>query len=66
MRLGKRNCTAKELASRLGISVSTVKKYTSIPRAEYLATHTLYKDAPWEAEGICRATWYNRRKRVQK
>jgi hypothetical protein len=32
-------------------------------RAEYLATHTISRDKPWEAEGISRRTWYYRRKR---
>lgn|SRR5262249_44651245 len=32
-------------------------------RAEWLATHSLSRDQPWKAEGVCKATWYRRQKR---
>jgi transcriptional regulator with XRE-family HTH domain len=61
--VGRRNTTAKKLAERLGLSVRTIRKYTSIDRAEYLATHTLTTvQKPWIDMGISRATWYRRRK----
>ncbi|SDG52382.1 hypothetical protein [Alloyangia pacifica] len=31
-----------------------------VPREEYLATHRVSRDKPWEAHGISRATWYRR------
>jgi hypothetical protein len=31
-------------------------------RAEYLESHSLSKNKPWEAEGMSRATWYRRQK----
>jgi hypothetical protein len=34
-------------------------------REQYLASHTLSKDKPWEAEGISKATWYRRRTQVE-
>jgi transcriptional regulator with XRE-family HTH domain len=58
MKLGRRKGkTARELAERLGISISTVQKYTSIDRAEYEA-QSLTKAKPWAALGVSRATWY--------
>jgi len=63
-KLGRRNCTAKELAQRLKISTRTVQKYTSIPRAEYEA-NALTKSMPWQAVGMSRATWYRHGKPTQ-
>lgn len=57
MKLGRRKGTARELAERLGISVRTVQKYTSIDRADYEA-QSLRKAKPWAAFGVSRATWY--------
>lgn len=63
-KLGRRNCTAKSLAKRLGISERTVQKYTSIPRAEYEA-NALTHSKPWADLGMSRATWYRRGKPTQ-
>jgi transcriptional regulator with XRE-family HTH domain len=60
-KVGRRNCTAKALAARLGVSVRVVQKYTSIDRAEYEA-NSITRAAPWAAMGISRRTWYNRGK----
>jgi transposase len=65
MKLGRRNCTARELAQRLGIGLSTVQKYTSIPRSEYLAK-SVSKSKPWEALEMSRATWYRHGKPTSK
>jgi hypothetical protein len=41
------------------------RKRGSQPRAQYLAAHTTNRDQPWIAEGICRATWFKRKKGAQ-
>ena len=35
------------------------------PRAEYLATNSLSRNKPWEAENISKATWYRRRTKAE-
>ena len=61
----RRGVTIKELATIKNADPKTVAKYTSMPRADYLATHTVNRDKPWEDEGISRRTWYRRKKAQQ-
>jgi transcriptional regulator with XRE-family HTH domain len=64
-KVGRRNCTAKALAARLGVSVRVVQKYTSIARADYEA-NSISRAKPWAALGISRRTWYNHGKPTPK
>lgn len=52
-----RNMTQKEAAARLGMSVSTVKRYWSMSREQYEA-QSISRAQPWAALGMSRATWY--------
>lgn len=36
----------------------------AVSRAEYLVTHSLSRERPWETEGISRRTWYRRQMAV--
>ena len=56
-----RRKTAREIAEKVGLSIRTVQRHISRPRAEYLA-NSISRAKPWEAFGISRATWYNRGK----
>jgi predicted ArsR family transcriptional regulator len=58
----RRPGSARELAARLGISPRAVRRYIAEPRALYEASAAT-KGAPWQLEGISRATWYRRQKR---
>jgi predicted DNA-binding transcriptional regulator AlpA len=49
--------TAREIAEKCGLSIRTVQRHISRPRAEYLA-NSLSRSKPWEALGVSRATWY--------
>ena len=49
--------TAREIAEKLGLSIRTVQRHISRPRAEYLA-NSITRAKPWEAFGVSRATWY--------
>lgn len=57
----RRGTTAAKLAKKMGVNIKTVIKYTSQPRADYLA-NSLTRSKPWERLGISRATWYRRGK----
>lgn len=57
----KRRKTAREIAEKVGLSIRTVQRHISRPRAEYLA-NSITKAEPWVAMGISRATWYRRGK----
>lgn len=61
----RKGFTAQQLADKFGVTARTIRTYTSIPRAEYLATHTISRDKPWESEGVSRRTWYYRKKKNQ-
>lgn len=50
--------TAREIAEKCGLSLRTVQRHISRPRAEWLAKNTISKTKPWEALGLSRATWY--------
>lgn len=60
----KRKKTAREIAERLGIHPSTVRRYMAQPRADYEA-NSIERAKPWEALGISRATWFRRGKPEQ-
>jgi predicted DNA-binding transcriptional regulator AlpA len=49
--------TAREIAEKCGLSIRTVQRHISRPRAEYLA-NSITRAKPWEALGVSRATWY--------
>lgn len=51
------------MAEQFDVSVRTVQRTFSQPRAEYLA-ESLMRAKPWEALGMSRATWYRRGKPV--
>lgn len=53
--------TAREIAEKCGLSIRTVQRHISRPRAEYLA-QSLSRSKPWEALGVSRATWYRQGK----
>lgn len=53
--------TAREIAEKCGLSIRTVQRHISRPRAEYLA-NSLSRSKPWEALGMSRATWYRQGK----
>ena len=57
----KRPMTAKTMAAKFGVSVRTVQRIFSQPRAEYEA-NSLTKAKPWEALSMSRATWYRKGK----
>lgn len=56
-----RNMTQKEAAARLGMSISTIKRYWSMSREQYEA-QSITRAQPWAALGMSRATWYRRGK----
>ena len=56
--------TAREIAEKCGLSIRTVQRHISRPRAEYLA-QSLSRSKPWEALGVSRATWYRMGKPTQ-
>lgn len=60
----RRSISAAELALRLGTSVRTARRVWAEPRAEY-EVHSLMRMAPWRSQGVSRATWYRRRRRIQ-
>lgn len=58
----KRPMTAREMAEKFKVSESTITKWWSQTRTDYLAENTISRDKPWEKLGISRATWYRRGK----
>ena len=57
----KRPMKAREMAEQFNVSVRTVQRTFSQPRAEYEAK-SISRAKPWEALGMSRATWYRRGK----
>jgi len=60
----KRSITAEALARHLRTSVRTARRVWAEPRADYELRSTA-RNAPWETEGISRATWYRRQARTK-
>ena len=58
----RRNISAQALAKHLKTSVRTARRVWAEPRADYELRSTK-RSAPWEREGISRASWYRRRAR---
>jgi transcriptional regulator with XRE-family HTH domain len=58
----KRPMSAREMAEKFNVNKSTVTRWWSQTRADYLAENTISRDKPWEHLGISRATWYRRGK----
>ena len=58
----KRPITARAMAERFNCSIRTVMRAVALPRADYLAAHTVNRSKPWEAMGMSRATWYRKGK----
>ncbi|RKV83000.1 MAG: rep protein [Neisseria sp.] len=58
----KRPMTAREMAEKFNVAESTITRWWSQSRADYLAENTISRDKPWEKLGISRATWYRRGK----
>jgi hypothetical protein len=56
----QRSISAQALAARLKTSVRTARRIWAEPRADY-ELRSKMRSAPWETEGISRATWYRRR-----
>ena len=56
----KRSITAEALARYLKTSIRTARRIWAEPRADY-ERRGMARSAPWETEGISRATWYRRR-----
>lgn len=63
--LPRKGKTAIFLAKKFGVGMRTVQRYTSVPRPQYLATHTISISRPWEAMEMSRATWYRKGKPLQ-
>lgn len=61
-RKSKRPITAKEMAAQFKLHPSTVKKWWSQTREDYLAENSISRDKPWERLGISRSTWYRQGK----
>ena len=61
----KRPMTAREMATKYGISARSVRRVFAQPRAEYLA-YSLSRVKPWEALGMSRATWYRQGKPTER
>lgn len=57
----RKGTTAKDLAKKMGVNVKTVVKYTSQPRADYIA-NSISRAKPWEALGMSRTSWYRKGK----
>lgn len=58
----KRPMTARAMAEKFNVDKTTVTRWWSQTRADYLAENTISRDKPWEYFGISRATWYRRGK----
>ena len=58
----KRPMSAREMAEKFNVNKSTVTRWWSQTRADYLAENTISRDKPWEQFGISRRTWYRRGK----
>ena len=58
----KRPMSAREMAEKFNVNKSTVTRWWSQSRADYLAENSISRDKPWEHFGISRATWYRRGK----
>ena len=58
----KRPMTAREMAKKFNVAESTITRWWSQTRADYLAENTISRDKPWEKLGISRRTWYRRGK----
>ena len=58
----KRPMSAREMAEKFNVNKSTVTRWWSQTRADYLAENSISRDKPWEKLGISRATWYRRGK----
>jgi transcriptional regulator with XRE-family HTH domain len=58
----KRPMTAREMAEKFNVDRSTITRWWSQTRADYLAENSISRDKPWEHFGISRATWYRRGK----
>mgnify|MGYP000852130777 FL=1 len=58
----KRPMSAREMAEKFNVNKSTVTRWWSQTRADYLAENSISRDKPWEHFGISRATWYRRGK----
>ena len=61
-RKGRRAIAAAELGQKLGISPRSARRYWAEPRRNY-EVESRENYAPWNDEGISRATWYRRRQR---
>lgn len=61
LHFSRKGKTARQIAEKSGITTRTVQRYTSIPRAQYLA-EAISRAKPWEALGMSRATWYRKGK----
>ncbi|OOG95367.1 hypothetical protein B1A90_12075 [Neisseria meningitidis] len=49
-------------SSKIIVAESTITRWWSQTRADYLAENTISCDKPWEKLGIMRRTWYYRGK----
>lgn len=58
----KRPMSAREMAAKFNVNKSTVTRWWSQTRSDYLAENSISRDKPWEHFGISRATWYRRGK----
>ena len=58
----KRSISAEALARYLNTSIRTARRVWAEARADYERRGTA-RSAPWETEGISRASWYRRRAR---
>lgn len=58
----KRPMSAREMAAKFNVAESTITRWWSQTRADYLAENSISRDKPWEHFGISRATWYRRGK----
>ena len=58
----KRPMTAREMAKKFNVAESTITRWWSQTRADYLAENTISRDKLWEKLVISRRTWYYRGK----
>ena len=56
-----RAISVQSLANKVGVSARTIRRYAARSRQEYEA-ESLERSAPWDIEGVSRATWFRRRR----